>query len=95
MGLVLEGILNAPYPDDPAEMSVVEWAQARAAMSEAGAEISRLRAIEARARSAHSVMHNEAKAAADIARRLRDRNTELHAALDPPARLSTDSKKER
>ena len=43
MGLVLEGMLNAPYPDDPAEMGIVEWAQARNAMREAWVEIERLR----------------------------------------------------
>lgn len=44
MGLVLQGILNMPYPDDPAEMDIVTWLQARAAMREAWAEIERLRA---------------------------------------------------
>lgn len=44
MGLVLQGILNMPYPDDPAEMDALTWLQARAAMREAWAEIERLRA---------------------------------------------------
>lgn len=42
MGLVLHGTLNAPYPDDPSGMSVVEWAQARSAMRSASAEIDRM-----------------------------------------------------
>jgi hypothetical protein len=43
MGLVLQGVLNAPYPDDPAEMDIVTWVQARSAMREAAREIERLR----------------------------------------------------
>lgn len=43
MSLVLIGALRAPYPDDPAKMGAVEWAQARAAMRDAAAEIERLR----------------------------------------------------
>lgn len=45
MSLVLIGTLRAPYPDDPAEMGALEWAQARAAMRDAAAEIERLRAL--------------------------------------------------
>lgn len=44
MGLVLQGILNMPYPDDPAELDIMTWVQARSAMREACAEIERLRA---------------------------------------------------
>ncbi len=43
MGLIMHGALNAPYPDDPAEMGAVEWVQARSAMRDASAEIKRLR----------------------------------------------------
>jgi hypothetical protein len=42
MGLILHGVLNAPYPDDPSEMGVVAWVQARGAMRDASAEIARL-----------------------------------------------------
>lgn len=47
MGLVLMGTLNAPYPDDPAEMDLVEWFQARNAMRNAAAEIERLKSAAA------------------------------------------------
>ena len=42
MGLVLHGILNAPWPDNPSEMGVVEWVQIKSAMREASAEIDRM-----------------------------------------------------
>lgn len=45
MGLVLHGILNMPYPDDPADLDVVTWAHAKSAMREASAEIERLREV--------------------------------------------------
>lgn len=45
MGLVLHGILNMPYPDDPAQLDVVTWAQAKSAMREASAEIEHLRGL--------------------------------------------------
>lgn len=47
-------------------------------------EIERLRTIEARAWSAHGSMYNEAQAIEFTAKRLRERNRELHLALDPP-----------
>ena len=52
MGLVMIGVLNAPYPDDPAEIGVVEWTQARSAMREAAAHII---AIEARVKAAEKI----------------------------------------
>lgn len=42
MGLVLVGTLRAPYPDDPSEMGVVEWVQARTAMRSAASRIEAL-----------------------------------------------------
>jgi hypothetical protein len=48
MSLILHGMLNAPYPDDPSKMGVVAWIQARGAMREASTEIARLNAEIAR-----------------------------------------------
>ena len=45
MGLVLQGVLNMPYPDDPAELGAVEYAQAIGAMRSASIEIERLRGL--------------------------------------------------
>jgi hypothetical protein len=42
MGLILQGILTMPYPDDPADLDPVTWTQTRSAMREADAEIERL-----------------------------------------------------
>ena len=53
MGLALEGTLNMPYPDDPAEMDVVTWMQARNAMRDAWAEIERLRVMAYQPTSRH------------------------------------------
>lgn len=39
MSLVLQGILNMPYPDDPAGLDYTTWVQAKAAMRSAWAEI--------------------------------------------------------
>lgn len=44
MGLVLTGILNAPYPDDPSEMDIVTWCQVLSAMRTAAAKIDTLQA---------------------------------------------------
>ncbi len=43
--MVLEGVLNAPYPDDPAELGAIEWAAVKSAMTSAAAEIARQRDI--------------------------------------------------
>jgi len=45
MGLVFHGTLNAPYPDDPSDMDVFEWVQARNAMREASQKILHLQCL--------------------------------------------------
>lgn len=75
MGLILEGILNMPMPDDPSDLDIVTWVQVKAAMRDAAAEIARLKLIE-EAKSIAAVPTDMKTLAAMIADRMA--NPELY-----------------
>jgi hypothetical protein len=43
MGLITEGVMNMPLPDDPADLDVVTWFQIKDRMRDAGRMISSYR----------------------------------------------------
>ena len=83
MGLVLIGTLRAPYPDDPSEMGVVQWVQARNAMIDAAARIEELEAANDAAEKSYRISDNGNmwRFWSDKARELAHRNAELSKML--------------
>lgn len=45
MGLMLQGILNMPLPDDPAKLDVMTWLQIKDRMRQAASELGRLQGL--------------------------------------------------
>lgn len=45
MSIILQGVLDFPWPDDPTGIDLVGWAQIRSRMREASAELSRLQGL--------------------------------------------------
>lgn len=45
MGMMLQGILNMPLPDDPAELDAMTWLQIKDRMREAASELGRLQSL--------------------------------------------------